>query len=491
MATKKDLVEAYSFSRRRLVTAFVSGAPGGREVEPSRPGRTIVGGLALAVLLCAGAAIAGVFKPNVEVDWEQPGLILSKEKGAAYVILEPDEDGKHQVRPVINVTSAQLILGEDAEPKVVPQAVIDEETPGADIGILGAPVTVPDTADLIESGWTACTDDDHGIRFAVSAAPDVDPAADRGLLVKNGGTRYVIAHSEPDGEGLTRAYRYELPDVPGVDNLLGDLDLPIKDNATAVPTEWLDLFPAGGPLTLESFGIVGYGPPSPDAGRGGLPGRARLGDYYEIDGRLTVLTEDGPAVLSEFARAVYLQIRPAKAKDLGLSEPADVAQADPPYDGAHWPAGSLGTISGEQCAQLVTAPGELPRAVLVELPGETASAEEVEAGDREVTVDPGGGAFVLSGGWHDPEVGEPFVMDAKGFSYALIGTDAVENLGFGGYDAPVVPDSWLHLFEEGEELSVDAALCPPVRPSRNDAAEGDGEDGEETEQGGGQAQSCE
>ena len=65
MATKKDLVEAYSFSRRRLVTAFVSGAPGGREVEPARPGRTIVGGLALAVLLIAGAAIAGIFCPAV------------------------------------------------------------------------------------------------------------------------------------------------------------------------------------------------------------------------------------------------------------------------------------------------------------------------------------------------------------------------------------------------------------------------------------------
>ena len=45
MATKKDLVEAYSFSRRRLVTAFLSGAPGGREVthpgglEQDRPRR--------------------------------------------------------------------------------------------------------------------------------------------------------------------------------------------------------------------------------------------------------------------------------------------------------------------------------------------------------------------------------------------------------------------------------------------------------------------
>ena len=55
MATKKDLVEAYSFSRRRLVTAFLSGAPGGREVEPSRPGRTVVGGVLTNVARDLGA----------------------------------------------------------------------------------------------------------------------------------------------------------------------------------------------------------------------------------------------------------------------------------------------------------------------------------------------------------------------------------------------------------------------------------------------------
>ena len=91
MATKRDLVEAYAFSRRRLVTAFVSGAPGGREVEPARPGRTIVGGLALAVLLVAGAAIAGVFAPRTPDDWNKPGLVISKETGAAYVILEDEQ----------------------------------------------------------------------------------------------------------------------------------------------------------------------------------------------------------------------------------------------------------------------------------------------------------------------------------------------------------------------------------------------------------------
>jgi len=489
VATKKDLVEAYSFSRRRLVTAFVSGAPGGREVEPSRPGRTIIGGLALAVLLCAGAAIAGVFKSDDDIDWAQPGLILSEEKGAAFVILEPNEEGEHQVRPVINVTSAQLILGEDATPpEVVAQAEIDKKDLGPDIGILGAPVTVPDTGDLIETGWTACTDDDRGTRFSVMPEPDVDPAPGSGLLVENGGTHYVVAHSAPDTEGESRAYRYELPKLPGIDNLLRDVGLPITRSATAVPSEWLDLFPAGGAVKLESFGIDRMGETSPQAGRGGLPRDAKVGDYYEIEGRLTVLTKDGPAELSEFARAVYIQIRPESADDLGLSEPPDVRQEDAPYEDAHWPSGVMSQVIGEQCAQLLAEPGELPRAVLVQDPGEHASAAEVEAGDREVTVDPGHGAFVLSGGWHDPEVGEPFVMDAKGFSYALIGTDAVDNLGFGDYDAPVVPDSWLHLFEEGEELSVDAALCPPVRPSRDDRPDSSGE---ESDQGDGQGESCE
>jgi Type VII secretion system ESX-1, transport TM domain B len=58
MTTKRDLAEAYAFDRRRLVTALVSGASGGREEEPRRPARTLVGGVALALLLLAGAPVA-------------------------------------------------------------------------------------------------------------------------------------------------------------------------------------------------------------------------------------------------------------------------------------------------------------------------------------------------------------------------------------------------------------------------------------------------
>ena len=82
MVTNQDLVEAHSFSRRRLVTAFVSGA---HDCGSARPGRTIVGGLALAGLLLAGAAIVRTLAPSVpETSSHDPGLIGSGGIGAIY-----------------------------------------------------------------------------------------------------------------------------------------------------------------------------------------------------------------------------------------------------------------------------------------------------------------------------------------------------------------------------------------------------------------------
>ena len=60
MTTTRDLVEAQQFARRRLVAAFVSGTPEGRDALPARRGRLIVGSLLLALLLVAGAAAVRV-----------------------------------------------------------------------------------------------------------------------------------------------------------------------------------------------------------------------------------------------------------------------------------------------------------------------------------------------------------------------------------------------------------------------------------------------
>src|SRR6187455_3205638 len=118
MATKRDLVEAHQFSRRRLITAFVSGAPGGREVEPARPGRALAGG-----------AVTGLIFGRDEADWKQPGLVISKERGQPYLVSTP-EDGGLVIRPVVNVTSARLILGSESEPTYVSEDAITAERIG-------------------------------------------------------------------------------------------------------------------------------------------------------------------------------------------------------------------------------------------------------------------------------------------------------------------------------------------------------------------------
>jgi hypothetical protein len=463
MATKKDLVEAYAFSRRRLVTAFVSGAPGGREVEPARPGRTIVGGLALAVLVVAGAAIAGVFAPRTPDDWTEPGLVISKEKGAAYVILDQGS-ADPELRPVINITSAQLILGADVEPRIVPQADIDGEAIGDDIGILGAPAGVPSPDLLIESGWSACTGDDRGIQVDLTARPEVQQVPDSGFAVKSAGRTYVIAEAEAEGDEEPRAYAYQLsPEGSDQDNLLNAIGLPNRREAATVPADWLRLFPTGGVLGKGSFGLTGFGSPAPGAGQGtGLPADAQVGDYVPVGAGALLLTGEGPVELDAFALAVYQHVAlPGEAHELDLESPPSVPQAESPLESAHWPGDPLVRESGQACALLEPDAGHVPGLRLATAPSGHASAETLEAGRKEFWVDPGRGAYVLSGSWDDTDSGRPVVVDAKAVGYELVGPGVADRLGYADVDAPVVPDSWVELFPPGVPLSVDAALCPP------------------------------
>jgi hypothetical protein len=79
VATERELAEAHSFVRRRLVTALVSGAPGGREVERPRAGRAVVAGIALALLLIGAAAVSGVLAGQPETDGSHAGPIRTFE----------------------------------------------------------------------------------------------------------------------------------------------------------------------------------------------------------------------------------------------------------------------------------------------------------------------------------------------------------------------------------------------------------------------------
>lgn len=480
MATKKDLVEAHSFSRRRLVTAFLSGAPGGREVEPSRPGRTIVGGVALSILLVAGAAIASVLAARTPEDWNKAGLILSRENAALYVILEKSDPPV--LHPVINATSAQLIFGADAPPTIVARDTVDQQTPGDTIGIFGAPNALPTVDDLVQTGWTACTGDGLGIKVdidtdqLVTPAVRADPASaqpDAGYVVRtDDGKAYLVA-TGPVREDGQRARYFAIPNA-GLDGALSDLGLPPTDEAIKVPGDWLRLFEPGGRLDWKSFGIAQPGAAlpqalaaSPDLAAQG----ARVGDYVppaaDSGNTTTVLTLDGPLELDPFAAAIYAATTvpgtsaPPRPLDPGTQIPR-VGFAARAYQDNGWPDGLLTQPPTQPCAVLTPTPGDTPSVQLATDPqGEASAADVTDPEVRDVRVEPGKGAFVYDGAFDESTSDAPVVIDAKGDVYPLVGDDTIDSLGYGKVDVTVVPDPWIELFDQGVALSTSAALCPP------------------------------
>jgi hypothetical protein len=78
MTTKRDLAEARAFDRRRLVAAFLSGAPAGPQVAPVRTGRLALGSLVLGVMLVIGAAADGALNGHIGAHSNDPGPVSSR-----------------------------------------------------------------------------------------------------------------------------------------------------------------------------------------------------------------------------------------------------------------------------------------------------------------------------------------------------------------------------------------------------------------------------
>jgi hypothetical protein len=455
VSTKKDLVEAYSFSRRRLVTAFLSGAPGGREVEPTKPTRGIVGGVALAVLLCAGAAIAGFLGGRPNSNWLDEGsFVISKDTGEQYVVLRGGDDPTIQRVP--NFVSAQLLLG-SAEPSVysVKDKYIRGVRLGEDLGIERAPAGLPATGDLIESGWTACTQDGSGVKLNVDATPQVEPVLDGAFAVTTGdGAVWLIATS-PEG----RAYRFAMPDDPtALSTLLDSLGFGASSQAPVVDQDWLNLFTPGPELTLDAFGVTRPGRPVDYPGLETDLSAYGVGDLLRNEQGYYLLADDAPQRLSDFAGLVYQAVGSAP-QPLDTALQASLAA---PVVPAEWPSvAPTGIQGGEMCGVLAGDEEGGTHVTLGVEPTEDATAEDVGPGSHDVDVDPAGGAYVLSGGdgvtTGGSGDGSPFVIDAKGAKYALIGPLVAEYIGYGGFDAPVVPDAWLEFFDPGVDLSVNRA----------------------------------
>lgn len=442
MSSKRDLVEAHSFNKRRLITAFLSGAPGGREVEPVRYGRPLVGGIIVTALVLVGAAVSGFLKPTVPDDWLDHGLVVGKQSGSRFV------SSKGTLYPVINTTSARLLLG-SLKVDFVPDDKIAQQPQGPAIGITGAPDVLPSAGHLQPSGWTACTNGQQGINVSLAAHSGVTAAGDAAFLAQTSDGEYVVSGKD----------RYELPNDSyraATLRALGMDGVP----ARTVPGQWLDLLDLGSPL--KPFTVPDEGKPA----NTGVSGLDTVGTPVKVDGRPYVLGAGKRLyAMTDFAYALYLSsgqganLRPVSlsAGDVsGLQTVNDPGAQPFPDD---WPTAAVTpyTSTDNPCVRLSAEAGRAPYAELGTPTGKTALAD---GGSVTRHVDVGSGAVVRSSVGGVINSGDVYLVGAGGERYA-IGTDGtsssvLSSLGYGNVTPVPVPASWLQLFSDGPELSAAA-----------------------------------
>jgi type VII secretion protein EccB len=444
MASKKDLVEAHAFNRRRLVTAFLGGAPGGRELEPHRPTRAVIGGVVLAGLLVAGAAIAGFLRPGLPSGWNRNTLVIAKDSGARYVATGG------RLFPVANTTSARLLLpADDFRVVLAPDDRIALEPRGDGLGIVGAPDTLPDHGHLVQTGWTSCLDQQGRTRLRIAARPGAAATSgNTALVVRTGSEISVIANG----------HRFAVPAATRTVTLRA-LGLDAVPPVPA-PAGWTNLFPAGpdlAPLTVPDAGApLPAGQPAPP-GVGGVGSRVLVTDAAGTERPYTVVA-GGLSPLSPFAAALYQvgssgrlgpPVRVGQDAVAALPTTAAIFPSDWPTD---LPVPSGGPVT---CALLGPAAGGEPGAVLA-TPTDPAAGP---AAADEVVVDPASGALVQATSAGVVGRGTIFLVDATGRSYALGGApaDTQARLGYGDVIPAAVPPAWLEPLRAGPVLSTAAA----------------------------------
>ena len=449
MASKKELIQAQSYSRRRLLTVFTSGIPGGKELEPSKPLRAVVAGTALAVLLVVGSLVFGLISPGLPSGWDSNTLLLAKDSGARYVAI------KGTLYPVLNTASAKLIIpSKDFRVLTVDEAKIADAPRGKTIGITGAPDSLPDASSLIPAGWASCTfaDGKETTTLPVDGAP-VDPTDDA-IVANVDGVTYVVA-------GGVR-YEVEGENPASVLRAVG-LDTAKPINVTA---KWINLFTAGTALEALTVPQAGSALPEPLSvdGRSLTVGTV-VHQEATPDEKLYVLTAQGTAApLSPFGYQLYrvgsgtqlgdqVEVTPSQFGSI----PTDDTAAEP----ADWPQRAVqpGDAQKGACAALGKPADDGSANIVLATPRDSKAADA-----SPLFVAPGHGALVRAVNTGDTNAGLVYLIDDAGRAFPIpdVKDDVLPRLGFSKSDVTNVPQSWIALFEGGPSLTTGAASETPA-----------------------------
>ncbi|MEU5169536.1 type VII secretion protein EccB [Streptomyces mutomycini] len=507
MASRRDELNAYTFAKRRLVAQFLQPHPSGTEEGAPRPLRAVVPGAIVGVVVLAVFGAWGMFKPVAPQKWDTPyeNVIIASKSTTRYVVLTTD--GKTQLHPVLNMSSAKLLLAPDKGTVVnVDESVLDSgKIPhGATLGIPYAPDRLPDKTEAGSAKrWAVCERPGEGGRAIQKAAfvlAEREQKKTEGTGKLRGGELMYVEGPGPDRtryivDATGKAYAVEKDEL-----LLRTL---VDQNPTPqrVTADWLATLHTGDPV---SFPVID-GVPGTDAG---VPGDLQPADnkvgmilaatagtrtqqYVVLPGRV--------APVSDFVAKLLLASRPlvklnqggeAKNVSAGAFKPGAAFGQE-----RDWPTSrpatvnSASTASGSRntvCNVLRGVSDKTGASTLSTWAG-TGFPATLPTGSSSAYVTPGSGQLFRQFKGASPQSGPLFLVTDTGLRYAMQSNgDSVQDdsgigesgskkereqaqqeaqqaqiqLGYKDVDPAPVPAAWSTFLPTGPRLSTGAARQP-------------------------------
>ncbi|MDQ2638742.1 MAG: type VII secretion protein EccB, partial [Actinomycetota bacterium] len=187
--TTKVQVSGWRFLLRRVEHAIVRRDTRMFDDPLQFYSRAVSTGVIIAVLVCLGAALLAYFKPLGTRGSDT--LLVDRTTNQLYVVIP----GTGQLRPVYNLTSARLVLGNAGTPVAVKSDELNRMAKGQPLGIPGAPYATP--VGGADTTWTLCD--------TVTKPESVAPSLETAVIVRPLQMDASVGPMRPD-EGLLVSY---------------------------------------------------------------------------------------------------------------------------------------------------------------------------------------------------------------------------------------------------------------------------------------------
>lgn len=453
--TTKVQVSGWRFLLRRVEHAIVRRDTRMFDDPLQFYSRAVSAGVIIAVAVCLGAALLAYFKPlGKRAD---DTLLVDRGTNQLYVVLP----GSGQLRPVYNLTSARLVLGNAGTPVAVKSDELNRMPKGQPIGIPGAPYATP--VGGANSMWTLCD--------TVTKPESVAPNLESSIIVRPLVTDSSVAPMRPD-QGMLVSYENDIwlvtesgrHDIDLADRAVTSaVGVPVTARATPISQGLFNALPNAGPWRLPDIPFFG----APNSL--GLPPNLVVGSVFKA------LTEDGeqhfvvlPDGVARINDATAAALRATNS--FGLVTPPSVeasvvAKIAEQVFASPLPDKPLEILLREDAPTLCWAwqrePGDqAPKTTVIAgrhlpiPPSAMGTGIEQIGGDATVYID--GGQYIQLQS-PDPRYGESlYYIDPQGVRYGLPNADTGKTLGLSG--PTTAPWQVVGLLVDGPVLSKEAAL---------------------------------